>query len=103
MGTINTNYGIESALSASLRGAQGAAERFARAAGRIATAGTDTPRAPDPISDPPVRADMLPPQEQSDLPSELIQARLAQRAYEANLAVMKRADEMEKSALDVLR
>lgn len=103
MGTVSTNYGLESALSASLRGAQAAAERFGRAAGRIATTGTDTPRAPDPISDPPLGPELLASQEEADLPTEMIQARLAQRAYEANLAVMRRADEMEQSAIDVLR
>lgn len=102
MTTVSASGGLDAALSASLRGAQGAAERFARATGRIATSGTDTPRAPDPVSAPPGGPGMLASQEAVDVPGALIQARMAQRAYEANLAVMKRADAMERAALDLL-
>lgn len=102
MTTVSASGGLEAALSASLRGAQDAAARFARAAGRIAAAGTETPRAPDPVSAPPAGPQLFGAPEAADLPGELIQARMAQRAYEANLAVMRRADEMGRTALDLL-
>lgn len=102
MTTVSASSGLDAALSASLRGAQGAAERFARAAGRIAAAGTETARAPDPVPARPGGPDLLATQEAVDVPGELIQARMAQRAYEANLAVMKRAAAMERDALDLL-
>jgi len=93
---------LDAALSALLRGAQGAAERFERAAGRIAAAGHESPRALDPVAANPGGPQLLAVQEPPDLATEMIQARMAQRAYEANLAVIRRASAMERTAIDLL-
>jgi len=102
MTAIGATSGLDSALLASLRGAQGAADRFADAAARVAKAGTEPPRAPDPIGASPAGPMHLAAQDQPDAAADLVQARIAQRAYEANIAVMRRAVQMERGALDVL-
>ena len=101
MTVIGAPSGLNAALLSSLRGAQGAADRFAQAADRVAGAGTDAPRndaTGAPLSGPAYLAA----QEAPSLDADLVQARIAQRAYEANIAVMRRAADMERSALDVL-
>lgn len=99
---IGPSASLDAALAASLRGAQAASERFGRAAGRIAAAGSETPRAPDPVGPPASGSSLLAVQQTSDLATEMIQMRVAQRAYEANLAVMRRADAMQEEAIRLL-
>lgn len=103
MTVIATASGLDFAFAASLRGTQDAADRFARAAGRIAAAGTETPRAPDPIGGVAGGPALIAAREAPDLATGMIQARMAQRAYEANLAVMRRVDAMAGEALRLLR
>ena len=38
----------------------------------------------------------------ADLPSELVTQKMAQIGFEANVSMLKRADEMTKSLLDIL-
>ena len=76
---------------------------FSRAAGRIAAVGTETPRAPDPVGDIAGGPALLAIQGAPDLATEMIQARMAQRAYEANLLVLRDAGDMQREAIRLLR
>ena len=100
---IGTASGVETALGAALRGAWAAGDRFASAATRIAASGAETPRAPDPVSSTTAVLSLLAAQEAPDLGREMVQARLAQYAYAANLATLRTADQMAAEALRLLR
>lgn len=73
-----------SALNRALTGMQLNQQRFEQHASRISRAGL--PGAGDTV----------------DLPTGIVGTKVAQRGYEANLAVLRTADEMVGSLLDVL-
>ena len=93
--------GLGTALGTALRGARAAEERFAAAATRVARVGTESPPAPDPVSE--AGAAVLAAQETADLATEMVRARLAQHAYAANLATLRAADQIAAEALRLLR
>ena len=90
-----------SAFSAARLGIQWSLQRLDAAAGRIARAGlADVPPTPPPAADPEPGAVAESP---VDLPREMVEVLLAQRAFSANLRVLETAGEMSKEIVNLGR
>lgn len=92
--------GLGGALTNSLRGMKGAETRLEEAATTIAAAGLPPATAPEAE----VGANLLAAQEAApDLARAVVDTRIAQRSYEANLQVLRTADEITEEVLRLTR